>query len=925
MRRCPRPRLEIGTLAVLAWITLRCAAPDSRAPTAADPRAGAPDGRQPTREGEPEDETPCADLSGDPNAWIRCLREAVALSERSSDSRQRSALLNDLGNAHHRLGSFDEALTAYRRSLALAQSLGSLPDQAETLNDLGMTYRAWDQPGRALELYYDALEIWRRLGWAYEEAITLHNVGIVFSRLDRLEDARVYLGRALALLPDEATAERARTRTEIARILHRQGDPEAALGVFRQVLAAQKAPEHRADRAATLDGIGTVHWQAGRLQPALQAYREALAIYRQLERPAYEADVLANIGRLHESSGDPDEALANSRLAIEEFERAGIRDGKAHALYVSARAERLRGHLDAAYQLMQEVLAIIESLRAKPALRARFFASRHVYYEFTVDLLMQLHELRPDSGFDEIAFGATERSRARGFLAELGEERSGTFQSLPPELRDRRDRLIQLINASHLEQEALAGAAARPAEAARAGQLRELMLRWEALQSEMQRSDPGYARQPAPEILSLRQVQRRLLDDETQLLAYSLGTERSYLWWVTAETWRSFALPGRSEVEKSAARVYRLFGASHLVEAEAQFREAAARLSDMLLGPVAPHLTDQQLMIIADGALQYLPFGALPKPLAVPGAPRLWQASIDRPRPLLRDHLVVHLPSASVFDQLERRLAGRPRASEGLAIFADPVFGADDPRVTSTSVTAPDDEAELRSELGIVAAGVGLSGFERLPFTEREARSISALITGDRPFEALGFAAHKDELLRTDLSRYRILHFATHGVLHPTHPELSGLVLSSIDRQGMPRDAFLRAYEIYGLHLAADLVVLSACRTALGEAIRGEGLIGLTRGFMHAGAARVLVSLWNVNDAATAVLMERFYRQMIEAGLSPAAALRAAQLSMLDEKRWRAPYFWAGFLLQGKAHQKTRARDSSNNFLLAVSIGPEIR
>jgi CHAT domain-containing protein len=190
--------------------------------------------------------------------------------------------------------------------------------------------------------------------------------------------------------------------------------------------------------------------------------------------------------------------------------------------------------------------------------------------------------------------------------------------------------------------------------------------------------------------------------------------------------------------------------------------------------------------------------------------------------------------------------------------------------------------------------------FNRLPFTRKEAEAIFALASPDQGLKALDFAASRATVLNTGLDQYRILHFATHGLLNSQHPELSGIVLSLVDEQGHEQEGFLRMHEIYNLKLNAELVVLSACSTALGKDIKGEGLIGLTRGFMHAGTPRVLASLWNVRDEATAELMKRFYRNLLAGKSSPAAALREAQVSMWREPRWAAPYFWAGFVLQGE-------------------------
>src|SRR5262249_25791283 len=189
-------------------------------------------------------------------------------------------------------------------------------------------------------------------------------------------------------------------------------------------------------------------------------------------------------------------------------------------------------------------------------------------------------------------------------------------------------------------------------------------------------------------------------------------------------------------------------------------------------------------------------------------------------------------------------------------------------------------------------------GYPRLRFSRTEAQAIAAASKG--AFEALDFTAAKQTLTSRDLRRYRVLHFATHGVLNTSHPDLAGLVLSLVDQDGTPIDGFLRLHEIYNLDLDADLVVLSACRTALGKEVYGEGLIGLTRGFMYAGATRVVSSVWNVDDRASALLMSRFYEAMLTKRLPPARALRDAQLSLLAEPRWANPHYWAAFGLQGE-------------------------
>ncbi len=251
------------------------------------------------------------------------------------------------------------------------------------------------------------------------------------------------------------------------------------------------------------------------------------------------------------------------------------------------------------------------------------------------------------------------------------------------------------------------------------------------------------------------------------------------------------------------------------------------------------------------------------------------------------------MPSASTLAVLRDQISARRGPSHTLAVFADPVFELEDPRFRQEGSPAPPSP-------GRGPAGPAPRRYDRLIYSAGEAEDILALVPAESAFAAIGFEANRDAVMSGGLADYRLLHFATHGVLNTERPGLSRLVLSQLDREGKERDGFVFAHEIYNLELAADLVVLSACETALGAEIRGEGLLGLTQGFMYAGAASVLVSLWNVDDQATAELMARFYRELLVEGLLPAAALRAAQVAISRDDRWRAPYFWAGFVLQGE-------------------------
>ncbi|MFY9821861.1 MAG: CHAT domain-containing protein, partial [Thermoanaerobaculia bacterium] len=534
------------------------------------------------------------------------------------------------------------------------------------------------------------------------------------------------------------------------------------------------------------------------------------------------------------------------------------------------------GDLPGAQAAVEQGIERVESLRGTSAsqdLRAAFLASKQQLYAFEVDLLMERYRRQPGAGWDAQALAAAERARARGLLDLLAESGADLRRGVDPALLARADAADRRVS----EADRLRGQH-RSLEAEQA--LRQALADADRAQTELRLASPAYAALTQPHPLSVPEIQRQVLDGDTLLLEYHLGRERSFLWAVTEKGLTAYELPRRAEVEETARRGYELLERSRETLAQRPAEESLQELSDLLLRPVAGLLGRKRLLIVPDGALHYLPFAVLP----VPGSSQ----------PLVAGHEVVASPSASALAVARRELAGRRPAPRALAVVADPVFEAGDPRVKATGVVtvARHEPSAARGDR-----------FQRLGYSRAEAEAVAALVPPDERLDALGFQASRETVLSGALGRYRIVHFATHGMLDAENPGLSKLVLSQVDEQGRPRNGFVWAHEIFGLRLPADLVVLSACQTALGKEIRGEGLVGLTRGFQYAGARAVLVSLWEVDDEATAELMRLLYRGMLERGEAPAAALRSAQDALRQRPEWNAPYFWAGFILQGDWRQ----------------------
>ena len=540
-----------------------------------------------------------------------------------------------------------------------------------------------------------------------------------------------------------------------------------------------------------------------------------------------------------------------------------------------ARVERDRGNLTKALSYATESRDIAESFRASLVnqdLRALFFAAIRDCYSLEIDILMRLYESDPNGAYLSDALTASERARARVLLESLGESRAEIREGVDPRLLERERQIQAELNAKETARLRLLLSPSTPQLSREIeNSVKDLTAQFEQLSTQIRQSSPHYAALHFPKPLSLAEIQKQVLDPDTLLLEYALGDQRSFVWLVSPDNISAAVLPPKTAVEEATRRFH-----DALLDPGGKPEQPGAELGKMLLGDMSSRLEGKRLLIVADGALQYLPFAALPDPADG--------------QPLIIRHELVNLPSASTLAVLRREFGDRKPAPKTVAIFADPVFSADDSRI---------DRARTASaQRGIDPNSLHLP---RLPGTRREAAAIAALAPESNRKQALDFDANRATLTSADIKQYRILHLATHGLLNTEHPELSGIALSLVDRRGNTIDGFLRLHEIYNLKFNSDLAVLSACQTALGKEILGEGLVGLTRGFMYAGVPRVVASLWKVDDRATAELMRRFYSGMLgSSALRPAAALRAAQVDMLKTRGWENPYYWAAFTLQGE-------------------------
>lgn len=849
--------------------------------------------------------------AGDLDAALERYRRALPMARARGEARQESALLNNIGGVYYVLGEPDAALDHYAQALALRQRLGDRTDEAEVLNNIAIQYRALGQPQEALQRYVQVLEIARAAADRRLEARALNNLGFAYQALGEAPRAHTFYEQALPLR--RATGDRtgeAATLNNLAAASLELGQPARAVELEQEAVALMNAIGNRLGQASALVTLARAQAALQQTGPALASLDAALALTHDAGSRALEADVLQRRGEVLELRARPEEARATLLQALELRRATRQREAEAETLYALARVERNLGRPAEALGRVRAAIAVIEDLRtrvASPELRATFFGARRPAYELQIDLLMALERAEPGAGHVRAALEASEAARARTLVDLLNEAGADPDQRIDPALAERRRALLRRLSAKAARRLELAARQADDPRLARLDQdLNAVRAELDDVEADLRRRDPRYADLTRAPGLDAAGIQA-LLDGDTLLLEYALGEERSWLWLVAPHALEAFELPPRREIEAAAQAAYDALATRDVLGGAAGDAGALERVARLVLVPVTGRLGDKRLVIVPDGALHFVPFAALPV-LAAEDAPAPGVAAA-RPGstvPLLARHEIVSLPSVAGLAAL-RHETGRPPAAHLLAVLADPVFDADDARLGSRRAQARADTrggaAPLAPKAGHEgAAAPATAALGRLPATRQEAEAIVRLVSPGQALVALGFDANRAALLEGPLGSARVLHLATHGVLDTRNPELSGLVLSRFGPDGRPRDGFLRLQDIYGLRLPSELVVLSGCQTALGREVRGEGLVGLTRGFMYAGVPRVAASLWRVPDRATARLMERFYEGLLRDGLSAAAALRRAQLDVRAERRWSDPYYWAAFVLEGDWH-----------------------
>lgn len=774
------------------------------------------------------------------------LTKAGTLYQSLKDKNGETLAFTTLELAQSGKGNEDRRIKAHRNAIDVFRSTGDRKSEASALNSLGVTYKSLAKYDLAIDSYLESLKLSKEIGSVDGATASALDIAAVYEESETPDEALSYYELCLQLARSAGNArDEVNAFIGLAPIYAKHGLHKRAAELFRKALTFYESTGDLRGQSRALNAYGDFLLQRGEKTAALDLYRRAFAFSDKVDEQGILITTLYNLARAHLELGSPEVALT----------------------------------------FIQRSLDLIEYLRKNvqsPEFRASYFSKVQENYALCIHVLMQLEKLKPGQGFAAEALAVSERSRARLLIDLVTQARSSPHVKAATELLERERRLSGLLR-SQVEYRISLSLNQRAESDEVDNNLLELRAQYQAVLAELSRLQPHlFSLEQAPP-LDLQRIQNELRGSDTMLLEYSLGETSSYLWAITSDSIKFYELPPRQTIEDAVREYYQLLivrqgtdgqtGKGYpggIAEADTLLSEKAADLSGILLGPLAGQLETRRLLVVAEGALQFIPFDALPLPGAKSGSFLLETNEVDV------------LPSFSTLIAIRAKQNPSRSTRKLVAVIADPIFSGSDDRVQLNSNTSE------------------TSQFNRLIHASEEADAIVAAAPWGTTMVAKGFEASRETAMSSDVAQYQIVHFATHAYSNEKRPELSSVVLTMMDPNGEKAEGLMPLYDIYSMDLAAELTVLSACETALGKDTKGEGLVGLTHAFISAGSNTVVATLWKVDDRATAVLMGYFYKAMLQQGMSPAAALRSAKLKMMRDKQWSAPYYWAGFVVQGE-------------------------
>ncbi len=824
---------------------------------------------------------------------IKSFQTAISLAQEIGSQEHELKCLRQMSYAHQDNNQLIEFKNANIKALEIARRLNHKIEQGRCLINIGNYYEQINNYSEALNQYKQALEI------TYikkDKSICLNNIGIIYQNLGVYEKALEYLNRALVInkelnddysiskvLNNIGAAHRTRGLTYDTQgdILQAQDFYYKALNSFRESLKLAEKNKDPETQVEVLNNIGTIYSDLERYSEALKYFQMSYEKAEEISNYEGMGMTLTNIGIVHyyldnfEESAKCYEKAINLAIQIEGGQILW------EAYLEIAKAYEKQGKINDAINNYMASIETTEKIRSKiilEELKARFLGTdkRIEAYHRLIHLLVSQRQSESRKKYNEDAFNYLERAKARAFLDSMELSQVDLSHGIDAELLNKEKELMKDI--TNIYSKLLAAELSSDEKTSLSTNLKVLEDKLETLKREIRKESPAYANLKYPEIITLDETQKKLLDNKTAVFAYSLGQENSYAFIITKKELKIFPLPTRNHIRKKVSDYLRV-----ITDKDNHSFQAGNELFNSL---ILPGLEGdiENIIFIPDAILHFLPFEAL-------------VSNNEKNRWLVEDYTIAYAPSiSSLREIIDRKNTNKRKPRMDLLAFGDPHFGALEKEENGGDIFK--DFFSSRS-----------FDFYRLEYSGIEIDEISSLFKKGKRNIFRRQEASEEQLKNHKLDEYRIIHFATHSIIDERRPYRSSIVLT-LDKD-TPEDGFLQMREIYALKFNSDLVTLSSCQTGLGEFIHAEGIEGINRAFFYAGSSSVLMSLWVINDQASYQLMERFYFHL-RSSESIMDALRKAKLELIESGVLSHPYYWAGFIASGQTDEVIFPRSGSN-------------
>lgn len=802
---------------------------------------------------------------------IDAFQKAIELSRKINSLEHELKCLRQLNFTYWQQNNFEEFHYINEKAIRIAKFINHLKEEAYCLINNGLYFWKIDNYFESLKHYEHALKIARELNNLEIESECLTNIGIIYLELGNFDKAYEKFYSALKL--DEVSGNTSYSSMDLNNLgvtfrkkgllSNNKDDFNRALDFYKEALKLAKIAGNIKTEIKVLNNIGSVYSDIGNYVDALDYFRSGIKKAEEINDIEEKSIVLNNLGIVYSNLGNYEESTKCYQQAIDLA--LSLKGGQIlwEAYYELANTYKKQNKYHEALQNYKNSISIIEDIRSQIKLeefRATYFGSdkRIEAYQNLIDLLIKLHSQEPQKNYHLEAFEYLERAKARAFLDTLEVSEINISQGIDQKLLNQEKELMNDI--SKLYKKLLASGLSSEQINQINEEIKTREEKLDTLKVEIRALSPAYASLKYPEIITLEETQKKLIDNKTAILAYSVGKENSYAFIITNKKFKTYPIPPRRELQENVSKYLRM-----ITDRDNNNFELGFELFQMLVRPGLDK-TIKKIIFIPDDILHYLPFEAL-------------LADGDKKEWLIKKYTIAYAPSASSLREIiKRRKSNHLKTSMDIVAFGDPSF--------SSNLSA---NFALASDFH----------FTPLKYSGLEIERIASLFKKGKTSVFSKEKATEEELKMQNLSGYKILHFATHGLIDDKKPARSSILLSMDSDQ--KEDGLLQMREIFNLKLNADLVTLSACQTALGQFIRGEGFEGLSRAFFYAGASSLLVSLWSIDDEASFQLMERFYYHL-RSSLSIMDSLQKAKTELIESQVLSHPYYWAGFITIGKAN-----------------------